>query len=133
MPSSSQVKVKDRLSGFVLSWVELNWVELRWVKLSSVHSEKMSELFFLTSFKTYRTSKSNHLSFDHTNKNPIFFCKFLSLLKLHRNGSAFKICVWISVFRRKKRFKNPILGCWDICKINSLPFFLKHFSSTKLI
>ena len=35
-------------------------------------------------------------------------------LKLHKNNFVFKICVWISVFRRKKRFENPIIGCRDI-------------------
>ena len=89
----------------------------------------MLNLFFiLVIFKIYRTFKSNNLSFDHNNliKNPILFCKFVSSLKSHRNGFVFKICVWISVSRRKKPFKNPILGCRDICKINNAPFFFKH-------
>ena len=30
----------------------------------------------------------------------ILFCKYLVYLKLYRNGSVFKICVWISVLRR---------------------------------
>ena len=34
--------------------------------------------------------------------------------------------MWVLVFRRKKQFENPILGCQDICKINAAPFFLKH-------
>ena len=58
-----------------------------------------------------------------TIKNPILFCKFLSPLKSHRNGFVFKIYIWISVFRRKKRFENPMLGCREICKINMGPFF----------
>ena len=87
-----------------------------------------NSFFILVVFKIYRTSKSNNLSFDHNNliKNSILFCKFLSPLKSHRNGFVFKIYLWISVFRRKKQFENPILGCWDICKINTAPFFVKH-------
>ena len=34
--------------------------------------------------------------------------------RLHRNSSAFKISVQISVFRNKKLFKNPVLDCRDI-------------------
>ena len=56
----------------------------------------------------------------------ILFSKYLRTLKSHRNGFVFKICVWILVFRRKKRFKNPIFCCRDICKINTAPLFLKH-------
>ena len=26
----------------------------------------------------------------------------------------------------KKQFKNPMLGCRIICKINTAPFFFKH-------
>ena len=59
-------------------------------------------------------------------QNRIMFCKYPGPLWSHRNGFVFKICIWISVFRRKKRFENPILGCWDICEINTVPFFLKH-------
>ena len=50
-------------------------------------------------------------------------CKYLNPLKLHRNGFVFKICVWISVFRVKKLFKNPIFGCRDIRQKPSLIFF----------
>ena len=65
------------------------------------------------------------MNFDHNNlvKNPILFFKFLSPIKLHRNGFVFKIFVWISVFWRKKLFENPILGCRDIKKKSSLIFF----------
>ena len=38
----------------------------------------------------------------------ILFSKYLRTLKSHRNGFVFKICVWISVFRRKKRLVNPL-------------------------
>ena len=51
------------------------------------------------------------------------FCEYLGSLRLHKNGFVFKICVWISVFRRKKRFKNPILDCQDIKQKPSLIFF----------
>ena len=34
---------------------------------------------------------------------PYFFRKFLGPLKSYKNGSVFKTCIWISVFRRKKR------------------------------
>ena len=55
-------------------------------------------------------------------QNSILFCKYLGPLILHRNGFVFKICIWISVFRRKKRIKNPILGCQDIKQKSSLIF-----------
>ena len=35
-------------------------------------------------------------------QNPILFCKHLGPLLSHRNGSVCKMCVWISVFRRKQ-------------------------------
>ena len=47
-------------------------------------------------------------------QKPILFRKYLSPHKSQRNGSVFKICVWISVFRRKKRFVNPFIGCRDM-------------------
>ena len=53
----------------------------------------------------------------------ILFSKYLRTLKSHRNGFVFKICIWISVFRRKKRFENPIFGCRDIKQTPSLIFF----------
>ena len=59
-------------------------------------------------------------------QNLILVCKHLSPLISHKNGSVFKIYIWISVFRRKKPFENPMLGCRDICKINTGPFFFKH-------
>ena len=59
-------------------------------------------------------------------QNHFLFCKFLSPLISHRNGFVFEIFVWVSVFRRKKLFENPMLGCWEICKINTAPFFFKH-------
>ena len=42
--------------------------------------------------------------FDHKHliKYPILFSKYLGPLKLYKNGFAFKICVWISAFRRKR-------------------------------
>ena len=56
-------------------------------------------------------------------RNPILFCKYLSPLISHRNGSVFKIFTWISVFRRKKRVRNPFLSSWDIQKIQKVNFF----------
>ena len=41
-------------------------------------------------------------------KSPILFCRYLGYLKTYRIVSVFKICVWISVFRRKKRLVNPL-------------------------
>ena len=41
----------------------------------------------------------------------------------HRIGFVFKLCVWISVFRRKKQYKNPILDCRDIKQNPSLILF----------
>ena len=72
-----------------------------------------------------RINKSNNFSLDHNNlfKNPILFCKFLSPLKLYRNGFVFKIHIWISSFSTKKRDENLMLGCRDMCKINTAPFF----------
>ena len=58
--------------------------------------------------------------------NRILFCKYPGPLRSHRKGFVFKIYIWISVFRRKKRFENPMLGCREICKINTSPFFLRH-------
>ena len=77
--------------GLVGLIVQTDWIEVKTV-------------FILKVIKTHRTSKSNTLSFDHNHliKNSILICKFLSPLKLHRNGVVFKIYVWISVFRRKK-------------------------------
>ena len=37
--------------------------------------------------------------------------------------------MWISVFRRKKRFVNMFLGCWDIqqtIKYRNYTFFMRH-------
>ena len=44
---------------------------------------------------------------------------------------VFKISVWISVFWRKKRFKNPILCCRDIKQKPSLIFFGTPCTTTK--
>ena len=72
-------------------------------------------------FKICGNSKYNNLSFDqnHLIKNPILFRKYLSPKKLLKKVWAFNTSVWISVFRRKKRFENQIFGCWDI-KVTSL-------------
>ena len=43
-------------------------------------------------------------------KSPILFGKYLGCQKSYRISSVFKICVWISVFRRKKQFVNPLHG-----------------------
>ena len=71
------------------------------------------------------SSKSIYFSFYQylLIKNPLLFCQCLSLQKSHRYGYVFKICVWISVFKRKKQFENPILGCRDIKQKRSLIFF----------
>ena len=60
---------------------------------------------------------------NHLIKNPILFCKYLGPLILHRIGLVFKICVWISVFKRKNCIENPILSCQDIKQKPSLIFF----------
>ena len=85
-------------------------------------------VFILIVFKICGSSKSNYLSFDqnHLIKNPILFCKYHSPQKSHRNGFVFKIFVWISIFWRKKLFKNCILGCLDIKQTRLLIFFLIH-------
>ena len=56
-------------------------------------------------------------------QNPILFCKYLSPLISHINGSVFRIYIWISVFRRKKWSINPFLGSWDIEQIQKVHFF----------
>ena len=43
-------------------------------------------------------------------QNCISFCKYLGLLISHRNGFVFKIFVWISLFRRKKKIGKS--GTW---------------------
>ena len=53
----------------------------------------------------------------------VLFWRYVSPRKSHRNGFIFKIFVWISVFRRKKRFENLILGYRDIKRTRSLIFF----------
>ena len=65
-------------------------------------------------FKKCGSSKLDNFSFyqNRVIKNPILFYQYLSLQKSHRNGYVLKIYVWISVFRRKKLFDNPVLGCW---------------------
>ena len=81
-------------------------------------------VFILIFFKKFGRSKSNNLSFDqnHQITNPILFCKYFGSLISHKNGFIFKICVWISIFRRKKLFENPILGCREIKQTRSLIF-----------
>ena len=59
-------------------------------------------------FKICSDSKYKNLVLVH--KSPILFGKYLGCLKSYRIGSVFKICVWISVFRRKKQFVNPLYG-----------------------
>ena len=59
-------------------------------------------------------------------QNPVLFCKYLSPLKSHKIGSVFKIYIWISVFREKKRFRNLFIGSGDIKQTNILTFFLKR-------
>ena len=66
-----------------------------------------------------------HVQAEHFRlEKPVLFRKYLSPQKLQRNGSIFKICVWITVFRRKKLFENPIHGCRDIKQKPSLNFFV---------
>ena len=59
-------------------------------------------------------------------RKPILFCKYLSPLKSHKIDSVFKIYIWISVFRRKKRCWNPFIGSGDIKQTNIWAFFLKR-------
>ena len=58
-------------------------------------------------------------------QNPILVCKYLSPLISHRNGSVFKIYIWILVFRRKKQFRNLFLGSRNIKQIQKV-YFLRH-------
>ena len=82
-------------------------------------------VFILIIFKICWSTKWNNLSFDqnHLIQIPILFCKYLSPQKLHGNGFVFKICIWISIFRRKKLFENQIFGCWDIMQTKLLILF----------
>ena len=53
-----------------------------------------------------------------------------------KNCSVFRIYIWISVFRRKQRFRNPFLGSWYIKQIQKViflgrPVFLTIFSNFK--
>ena len=103
-------------------------VALKWLLVGLITQTDWIDVitvFILIVFKICGSSKSNNLSFDqnHQITNPILFCKYFGPLISHKNGFEFKICVWISVFRRKKRFKNPVLGCWDIKQKPSLIFF----------
>ena len=41
-------------------------------------------------------------------KSPSLVLRYLGYLKLYKIGAVFKICIWISVFRRKKQFVNPL-------------------------
>ena len=59
-------------------------------------------------------------------QNPGLFCKYLSPLKSHKIGSVFKIYIWISVFREKKRFRNLFIDSGDIKQTNILTLFLKR-------
>ena len=60
-------------------------------------------------------------------RNPILFCRYLGHLKSYRIGFVFKRCVWISVFRRKKRFVNqlhrPQVTTILVMEIHSCVFF----------
>ena len=106
-PKTALIAPKWLLVGLV---TQTNWIDIKTV-------------FILGVFKMYRTSKLNNFSVDHNNiliKDPILFCMFLSSLKLHRNGFVFKICVWISVFRRKNIAKrNMSSAVWAslMCKM----------------
>ena len=96
-------------------------IQIDWIDVLTV--------FILIVFKICWSSQSNNCVLIRNQniliKNPILFCKYLSPRKLHRNGFIFKIFVWISVFGRKYRFENPILGCRDIKRTRSL-IFLGH-------
>ena len=81
--------------------------------------------FILIVFKICWSSRFNNLRFYHNHliKTPILFHIYLSSLLSHRNGSVFKMYIWISVFRRKKQFENEIFG-WGYNKQKpSLIFF----------
>ena len=58
-------------------------------------------------------------------KKLILFCISLSLLKSHRNGSVLKICVWISVVRRKIYLKIHLLVV-EILGKHPVLFFLGY-------
>ena len=70
-------------------------------------------VFILIVFKTYRTSKSNILSFDHNQESyfvlqisqpPKIAQKWFRIQNLHMN----------LIFQEKKQFENPVLGCREI-------------------
>ena len=47
----------------------------------------------------------------------------------HFSGFVFKICLWISIFGRKKQFENRIFSCWDIKQTKLLIFFIHPVST----
>ena len=69
------------------------------------------------------TAETTSGHYQYPFQNPILVCKYLSPLISHRNGSVFKIYIWISVFRRKKQFRNLFLGSRDIIHIQKVHFF----------
>ena len=75
--------------------------------------------------------KKMKVKYNHLCRKP-HFGKYLNPLKWHRNGFVFKICVWISVFRRKKQFENSILSSQDIKQKPSL-IFLGHPVESSLV
>ena len=58
-------------------------------------------------------------------QNRILFCKYLCPLISHRKVFVFKICVWISVFRRKNYLTIRYLVA-EISSKNPVLFFLGH-------
>ena len=84
-------------------------------------------VFILIILKISVSSNLNNLGFDqnHLIENPILFCKYLRPLISQRNGFVFKICVWITVFRRKNDLKIQYLVAKILCK-NPVLFFLGH-------
>ena len=103
-------------------------IALRWLLVGLVTQTDWIDVitvFILIVYKICGSSKLNNLSFVQNNliNNLILFCKYLSPRKLHRNGFVFKICIWISVFWRRKQFENLILSCWDIKQKPSLILF----------
>ena len=97
-------------------------------KLRSICKFLMQKHFFtvITSIQSVWVTRPprHHLAAIKARLGPIgrAWSKFWS----HLNGFVFRICIWISVFRRKKPIENPMLGCREICKINTGTFFLKH-------
>ena len=128
--------------------IRLFWSKLKWFDLELPHILKTTKIktviTYIPSVWVTRPTRS-HLGATWAHLGPVGgawhkFCGFEVTLRQCKyelicfrtafffvNNStpniAQKWFVWISVFRRNKRFENMILGCWDIKQKPSVIFF----------